>query len=68
LGLLEKYFSKYNKNVCFNFLLVQLQMPPIQWVPEDLSMEVKQLDHEADHPPPSSAKAKNSWSYTSIPH
>jgi hypothetical protein len=39
--------------------------PPIQWVPGLLSLGVKQLRHEADHSPPSSAKVKNAWSYTS---
>jgi hypothetical protein len=32
--------------------------PPIQWVPGGLSLGVKQLGHEADHSPPSSAKVK----------
>jgi hypothetical protein len=32
--------------------------PPIQWVPEALSLGVKQLGHEADHSPPSSAEVK----------
>jgi hypothetical protein len=41
--------------------------PPIQWVPGALSLGVKQLGHEADHSPPSSAKVKNAWSYTSTP-
>jgi hypothetical protein len=31
---------------------------PIQWVPGALSLEVKQLGHEVDHSPPSSAKVK----------
>jgi hypothetical protein len=31
------------------------------------SPEVKQPGHEADHSPPSSAKVKNMWSYTSTP-
>jgi hypothetical protein len=31
-----------------------------------LSLGVKQLGHEADHSPPSSAKV-NAWSYTSTP-
>jgi hypothetical protein len=30
-----------------------------------LTLEVKQLEHEADHSPLSNAKAKNEWSYTS---
>jgi hypothetical protein len=32
--------------------------PPIQWVPGALSLGVKQLGHEADHSPPSSAEVK----------
>jgi hypothetical protein len=40
---------------------------PIQWVPGALSLGVKRLDREADHSPPSSAKVKNAWSYTSTP-
>jgi hypothetical protein len=32
--------------------------PPIQWVPGALSLGVKQLKHEADNSPPSSAKIK----------
>jgi hypothetical protein len=41
--------------------------PPIQWIQGALSLGVKQPDHEDDHSPPSSAKAKNAWSYTSTP-
>jgi len=41
--------------------------PPIHWVPGALSQGVKQLGHEADHSPPSSAEVKNMWSYTSVP-
>jgi hypothetical protein len=33
--------------------------PPIQWALEALSLKVKQLGHEADHSPLSSAKVKN---------
>jgi hypothetical protein len=32
-----------------------------------LSLEVRQLGHEADHSPPSSAGVKNAWSCTSTP-
>jgi hypothetical protein len=39
--------------------------PPLQWVPEALSPEVKQPGREADHSPPSSAEGKNAWRYTS---
>jgi len=41
--------------------------PPIQWVPGALSPGVKQLKHEAEHLPISSAEVKNAWSYTSTP-
>jgi hypothetical protein len=41
--------------------------PPIQWVTAALSVEVKRPVCEADHSPPSSAKVKNAWSYTSTP-
>jgi len=33
-----------------------------------LSLGIKQLGHEADHPLPSSAQVKNAWSYTSTRH
>jgi hypothetical protein len=39
--------------------------PPIQQVPEVLSLEVKRPGSEADHSPPSSAEAKNERSNTS---
>jgi hypothetical protein len=29
-------------------------------------LEVKRLEHEADHSPPASAEVKNIWTYTSI--
>jgi hypothetical protein len=41
--------------------------PPIQWVLGALSLEVNLHGHEADHSPPSSAKVKKAWSYTSTP-
>jgi hypothetical protein len=42
--------------------------PPIQGVLlGNLSPGVKWLECEADHSPPTSAKVKNAWSYTSIP-
>jgi hypothetical protein len=39
--------------------------PPIQWVSETLSPRVKRPGREADHSPPTSAKIKNTWIYTS---
>jgi hypothetical protein len=41
--------------------------PPIQWVTGVPSLGVKRPGREADHSPPSSAKVKNAWSYTSTP-
>jgi hypothetical protein len=41
--------------------------PPIQCVPGDLSLGVKRPRRETDHSPPSSAKVKSVWSYTSTP-
>jgi hypothetical protein len=41
--------------------------PPTKEVPGALFWGVKQLRHEADHSPPSNAKVKNVWSYTSTP-
>jgi hypothetical protein len=41
--------------------------PPIQRVLGALSLAVKRPGCEADHSPPSTAKVKNAWSYTSTP-
>jgi len=41
--------------------------PPIEWVSGALPLGVKQPGCEADHSPPSIAKVKNVWSYTSTP-
>jgi hypothetical protein len=38
---------------------------PILWVQGALSVGVNRPGREADHSPPSSAKVKNAWSYTS---
>jgi hypothetical protein len=48
-------------------MAVGLTQPPIQWVSRALPLGVKWPGHEADHSPPSSAKVKNAWSYTSTP-
>jgi len=39
---------------------------PILWVPAAPSAVVMGPGRQADHSPPSSAKVKNAWSYTSI--
>jgi hypothetical protein len=41
--------------------------PPIQWVIEALSLQVKRPGRETDHPPPYIVEVKNAWSYTSPP-
>jgi hypothetical protein len=41
--------------------------PPIQWVQGALSLGAKRPGRKADHSPPSGAKVKNAWSYTSTP-
>jgi hypothetical protein len=41
--------------------------PPMKCMLEALSPGIKQLDHETDHSPPSSAKFKTVWSFTSSP-
>jgi len=41
--------------------------PPIQYVTQVSFPGAKQLKHEADHSPTSSAKVKKYWSYTFSP-
>jgi hypothetical protein len=41
--------------------------PSKQWVPGTLSPGVKWQGREADHSPPTSAKVKKTWIYTSAP-
>jgi hypothetical protein len=41
--------------------------PPVQWIPRFLSSGIKRRVRKSDHSPPSSAKVKNVWSYTSTP-
>jgi hypothetical protein len=40
--------------------------PPMQLVPEVLSLGIKRPGRESDHSPPSSSEVKNAWSYTYI--
>jgi hypothetical protein len=58
------------KNVLFSTssrpVLGSIQ-PPIQWIREALSPEVKRPEREADHAPPASAEVKKMWIYTSTP-
>jgi hypothetical protein len=48
-------------------LALGLTQPPIQWVVGSLSLGVKRPGREADHSPPTSAKGKKTWVYTSTP-
>jgi hypothetical protein len=48
-------------------LVLRPTQPPIQWVPEVLSPEVKRPGREDDHLPPNSAEVKNAWNYSSTP-
>jgi hypothetical protein len=41
--------------------------PPIKYVTEAPSMDVKRPGREADHFPPSSVEVQNAWRYTSVP-
>jgi hypothetical protein len=41
--------------------------PPIQWISRTFIPDIERPEREADHSPPTSAKVKNSWSYTSTP-
>jgi hypothetical protein len=42
--------------------------PPIQWVPEAISLGVKRPGREPDHSPPSSAEVKNGGAIPPFPH
>jgi hypothetical protein len=48
-------------------LALRPTQPPIQWIAGDFTLGVKRPGHEADLSPPSSAKVKSVWSYTSTP-
>jgi len=61
-----------NPSRCENYLFLKISrlaleptQPFVQWVRAVLSPGVKQVGHEADHPPSSSAEVKNEWSCTS---
>jgi hypothetical protein len=41
--------------------------PPIHWLPGAISPGLKRPGGEADHSPPTSAKVKKMWIYTSTP-
>jgi hypothetical protein len=46
--------------------LIGSTQPPMQWLPEALSLKVKQPELEADHSPPSGAEIEDAWTYASI--
>jgi hypothetical protein len=45
-----------------------LNQPPIQWVPETLSLGAKRQEREADHSPQSSVMVKNGGATPPLPH
>jgi len=56
----------------FHFTIASRQalgpnQPTNQWVPVVLSLRVKRPGRPADNSPPSSAKVKSAWSYSSTP-
>jgi len=55
------------QKLLFSLNFVIIYLCPIQWVLEALSPKVKWPGREADCSPPSNAKVKNAWSYTSTP-
>jgi hypothetical protein len=42
--------------------------PPIQWIPENLSLGIKRQGCEADHSPPSSAEVEKDGDIPPLPH
>lgn len=46
--------------------VLSITQPPIQWVPAFFD-RVKWLEYVGNHSPPSTAKVKNKWNYTSTP-
>lgn len=63
--LLEIRISSRYSDWLGPILAVDLTWPPIQWESVAFSKGIKQPGRECDHSPPSTAKAKNYWSYTS---
>ena len=72
----EKWFnSQQGQQVFFFFfffskmsqLVLELAQPHIQWIQMAPSLGIKWPRHEAAHSPPSSAKVRSAWSYTSTP-
>jgi hypothetical protein len=57
-------WSGFESRRGLGIFLITIQ-PPIQWVPEAFSWGVKRLGRKTDHSPPSTARAKNAWGYTS---
>jgi hypothetical protein len=67
--LLQLHLSPYN----YKFPRLQQRIgsgvthPPTQSVPGALSLGIRRQGPEADHSPPTSAKVKKMWIYTSTP-
>jgi hypothetical protein len=52
-------------NSIVDTIFIWPNQPPIQWVLGAISLAVKWQGLEADHSPPTSAKVKKIWIYTS---
>jgi len=61
--------GRFNEGILFTASrpILRPTQPPIQWVPEALSLGIKWPGREADHSTPSTSEVKNAWSYTSTP-
>ena len=65
LGRVKRYFFLFSK---MSRSALGPAQPPIQWVIVFFFLPgVEQLGHDVGCSPPSSAKVKNEWSYTSVP-
>jgi hypothetical protein len=67
--MLEAGWLWFNSQQRQGFSSLPLHTDQLRDLPnwEALSQGIKQPRHEADHSPPSGAKVKNVWSYTSTP-
>jgi hypothetical protein len=71
-GLNDRWFDSRYRLGIFLFATAFIPdlgptQPPIQWVPEAVSLGVKRPGREADHSLPSNAEVKKAWSCTSNP-
>jgi hypothetical protein len=58
LGFVSRQWQKIFLFATASKMALEPTQPPIQWVPEALSLGIKWPDREADYSPPSSAEFK----------